>query len=84
MSGRSTTLVDQGVEIPDELLERVAGGSISEVDQRYWMASLAKQKQEGWTKKEAAESCPWFYYVHGHLTEGDDLRDFILSKWDSL
>lgn len=73
--------IAEGIELPDELLDGIAGGVLSEDEKAAFSAALAAWKGNGFTLEQALHA-----YRRGNRMAGDpaDYVEYANSVWDSL
>lgn len=73
--------IAEGTELPDELLDAIAGGVLSDEEKAAFSAALAAWKGNGFTLEQALHA-----YRRGNRMAGDpaDYVEYANSVWDSL
>ena len=73
--------ITEGIELPDELLDGIAGGVLSDEEKAAFSAALAAWKGNGFTLEQALHA-----YRRGNRMAGDpaDYVEYANSVWDSL
>ena len=73
--------IAESIELPDELLDGIAGGVLSEDEKAAFSAALAAWNGNGFTLEQALHA-----YRRGNRMAGDpaDYVKYANSVWDSL
>ena len=73
--------IAEDIELPDELLDAIAGGVLSDEEKAAFSAALAAWKGNGFTLEQALHA-----YRRGNRMAGDpaDYVEYANSVWDSL